>query len=461
MATNIIDYAYSEASKRSDGFAEAYAEEYASMGAAIEQGKFNGIFSSSGSGIRIRMMSKGNLYSMSTNLIDKQSVKSMVSRARGLPGRKVGMSDEPAVKGKDIVKGKKEPDIDGIKDAILKIDNYLQDKRVKYRSVYINFSYTKSAFMNDCGSSIEAHMPIINVYANFIIAGKKGTRSRFMQLGGVGGLEALSMNTLERRLEDEISGLYEVAQNGKNLGAQELKSIKNVVISPEISGIAVHESIGHPNESDRVFGREAAQAGTSYINGGNLGLKVGSAAVTIIDEPQISGSNGYYKYDDEGVIGRKKTIIKKGIQNELLTNREYAAMLGTRSNGSARSSSYSFEPIVRMSNTYLQKGSATFDELVSEARNGIYVKSFNGWNIDDTRSFSMYQGNEAYIIRNGRIAEPVMNYKLETSTLKFWHAVALVGKDFNLYLATCGKGEPEQGVPVTNGGASALLKFNR
>ncbi|MCL5122530.1 MAG: hypothetical protein M1279_00985, partial [Candidatus Marsarchaeota archaeon] len=151
MATNIIDYAYSEASKRSDGFAEAYAEEYASMGAAIEQGKFNGIFSSSGSGIRVRIMSKGNLYSMSTNLIDKQSVKSMVSRARGLPGRKVGMSDEPAVKGKDIVKRKKEPDIDGIKDAILKIDNYLQDKRVKYRSVYINFSYTKSAFMNDCG----------------------------------------------------------------------------------------------------------------------------------------------------------------------------------------------------------------------------------------------------------------------------------------------------------------------
>jgi Predicted Zn-dependent proteases and their inactivated homologs len=92
----------------------------------------------------------------------------------------------------------------------------------------------------------------------------------------------------------------------------------------------VHESIGHPNESDRVFGREAAQAGTSYINGGNLGLKVGSEAVTIIDEPQISGSNGYYKYDDEGVIGRKKTIIKKGIQNELLTNREYAAMLGTK-----------------------------------------------------------------------------------------------------------------------------------
>ncbi|MGC8538187.1 MAG: TldD/PmbA family protein [Candidatus Micrarchaeia archaeon] len=461
MAAGIIDYAYSEASKVSDGFTEAYTEEYSSIGAVIEQGKFNGIFSSNGSGIRVRLISKGNLYSMSTNLVNRASIRSMIHGAKGLPARKVSISDEHAVKGKDIVKGRKEPDIDGIKDAILEIDRYLQDKRVKYRSVYINFSYTKSAFMNDCGSNIESRIPLLNVYANFIVSGKKGTRSRFMQLGGVGGLETLSMNALGHRLHNEISGLYEVAQNGKNLSASEMRSIKNVVISPEISGIAVHESIGHPNESDRVFGREAAQAGTSYLNGDNLGLEIGSEAVTVVDEPQISSSNGYYKYDDEGVIGRKKIIIKKGMQNELLTNREYAAMLGTSSNGSARSSSYSVEPIVRMSNTYLQKGSATFEELVSEARDGIYVKSFNGWNIDDTRSFSMYQGNEAYMIRNGRIAEPVMNYKLETSTLKFWHAVDLVGKDFNLYLATCGKGEPEQGVPVTNGGASALLKFDR
>ncbi len=455
----ILDYAYNEASKASDGFCEAYEEEYASVGSAIEQGNFNGMFSSKGSGIRIRLMSGGNLYTLSTNSDDKQTVKSMVLASKGLPGRKVRLSEEPAVKGKDIIRGKAEPSMEDMQETILDIDRYLQDKRVKYRSVYVNFSASSSSFANDSGSRIEARMPIINAYITFVVGGAKGTRSRFMQLGGVGGLEALRMNSIGKAIDDEIEGLGNVAEKGINMTDREMRGIRNVVISPEISGIAVHESIGHPNESDRVFGREAAQAGTSYINGGNLGMEVGSDAVNVIDEPQIRGANGYYKYDDEGVIGRRKVIISKGMQNELLTNREYAAVLGLRSNGSARSSAYAFEPIVRMSNTYLQKGDATSEELVSEARNGIYVKSFNGWNIDDTRSFSMYQGNEAYIIRNGRIAEPVLNYKLETGTLKFWHAVRLVGKDLKFNLATCGKGEPEQGVPVTTGGASALLEF--
>ncbi|EQD50970.1 peptidase U62 modulator of DNA gyrase, partial [mine drainage metagenome] len=458
MEASILDYAYSEASKTSDGFTEAYMEEYNAFGSAIEQGKFNGIFSSSGSGIRVRIKSKGNMYSLSTNLTGKATIKEMISKAKGLPGRKLDLSKEHAIKGKDLVRGKKEPDMNALKDMVLDIDHYLQDKRVKYRSAFINFTETSKGLVNDSGSYIETRTPILNVYLNFIVAGTKGTRSRFLQLGGVGGIETLSMNTLEEKLDEEISGLYRVAREGKSISNQEMQKVKNVVISSEISGIAVHESIGHPNESDRVFGREAAQAGTSYINNGNIGLGIGSDAVTVIDEPQIHGANGYYKYDDEGIIGRKKVIVMDGKQSELLTNREYAAMLGKKSNGSARSSSYSVEPIVRMSNTYLQKGDASFDELVSEAREGVYVKSFNGWNIDDTRSFSMYQGNEAYMIRNGRLAEPVFNYKLETSTLKFWHAVCLVGKDFNLYLATCGKGEPEQGVLVTNGGPSALLR---
>ncbi len=81
------------------------------------------------------------------------------------------------------------------------------------------------------------------------------------------------------------------------------------------------------------------------------------------------------------------------------------------------------------------------------------------WNIDDTRSFSRYQGNEAYLIKNGSIGAPVKNFVLEKSTLDFWHAVRLVGKEREFHVGTCGKGEPMQGVPVMMGGASALLTF--
>ena len=131
----------------------------------------------------------------------------------------------------------------------------------------------------------------------------------------------------------------------------------------------------------------------------------------------------------------------------------------TKSNGSSRSDSYSNEPMVRMGNSYLEKGSATLDELFEEAGEGIYIKNFTEWNIDDTRSFSRYQGNVAYIIKNGRIDKPAKNYRLEKGTLEFWHAVRLLGNDFRLYVGTCGKGEPMQGVPVTMGGPSALLTF--
>lgn len=81
------------------------------------------------------------------------------------------------------------------------------------------------------------------------------------------------------------------------------------------------------------------------------------------------------------------------------------------------------------------------------------------WNIDDTRSFSRYQGSEAYMIKGGRLGKPVKNYRLESKTIDFWHAVRLVDREFELFLGNCGKGEPMQGVPVTMGGASALLSF--
>jgi TldD protein len=113
-----------------------------------------------------------------------------------------------------------------------------------------------------------------------------------------------------------------------------------------------------------------------------------------------------------------------------------------------------------MSNTYLKKGQASLEELVSEAGRGVYIKNFMEWNIDDTRSFSRYQGNVAYLIENHRIGKPVKNYVLETKTLDFWHSVQLVGNEMELYVGSCGKGEPLQGVPVTMGGASAYLDMD-
>jgi len=89
-------------------------------------------------------------------------------------------------------------------------------------------------------------------------------------------------------------------------------------------------------KADRILGREGAQAGESYITLDKIGTRIGSEHVTIVEDPTLPNSYGFYLYDDEGVQARRRYLIKEGIINELLTNRETAAILGTKSNGAAR-----------------------------------------------------------------------------------------------------------------------------
>ncbi|MEM4344049.1 MAG: metallopeptidase TldD-related protein, partial [Candidatus Caldarchaeum sp.] len=139
-------------------------------------------------------------------------------------------------------------------------------------------------------------------------------------------------------------------------------------------------------------------------------------------------------------------------------NRETAADLNTHSNGASRSSMYNREPIVRMANTYLKPGDHSLEELFELAGNGVYIKSYQEWNIDDRRWNQRYVGVVAYLIRNGRLAEMVRNPILDLTTKGLWSSVDAVGKDLGFYAGYCGKGDPMQGIPVWFGGPSVLLR---
>ncbi|MGC8572160.1 MAG: TldD/PmbA family protein [Candidatus Micrarchaeia archaeon] len=458
---NIAEYALKQAEKISQ-YAEVYVENSIGYGYAIEQGKINGGAFSDRSGMRIRIIKEGRLYTLSTNILKKDKIDELLSNVKKFKSKQNGLSEEKAAKDNIVIKEKIDVNEENFLNTLYSYEKILKTRAyVPYRSIYGNYERDNTYYINTDGSEISSSIPYVSVFASFIVHAEDRIRERMLQLGGVGGLEAL--DGADKRIAKEARTMKHILERGVSLPDYELSKIKNVVISPEIAGIAAHESVGHPNEADRVFGREAAQAGRSYITKDNLGMKIGSDAVTIVDDPTIEHSYGFYLYDDEGIKARPKELIKNGMQNELLLNREYAYELNTKSNGSARSDNYTNEPIIRMSNTYLKPSNEDINvsELIWEARNGIYIKSFTEWNIDDTRSFSLYQGNEAYLIDRGGITMPVLNFKLETSTLEFWNAVDVVANDFELFLGTCGKGEPEQGVPVTMGGASALLRFKK
>jgi TldD protein len=100
----------------------------------------------------------------------------------------------------------------------------------------------------------------------------------------------------------------------------------------------------------------------------------------------------------------------------------------------------------------------TEEELIEDVKHGVYMKSFTEWNIDDKRFNQRYVGREAYLIENGEMTHPVARPVIETTTLKFWTAIDAVSKKIEFDAATCGKGDPSQGVPCYTGGPCLRLR---
>ena len=241
-------------------------------------------------------------------------------------------------------------------------------------------------------------------------------------------------------------------------GVAPQKGETDLVLGSEVVGIICHESCGHPQEADRILGREAAQAGESYIKSDMIGTRIGSDHVTIVDDPTLPQSFGHYLYDDEGVNARERVLIKKGVIADFLHNRETAAELGVSSNGAARTVAYNREPIIRMANTYMKPSDFTQDEIFDDIKSGVYIKTFMEWNIDDRRFNQRYVGLEAYLIRNGELDRPVRNPIIEVTTPSLYGSVDAVSKAVEFQAATCGKGDPQQGAPVWTGGPEIRVR---
>jgi len=338
--------------------------------------------------------------------------------------------------------------------SILKdIESLLVKEGIQMRILAINDNIEEGLIESSGGMSIRHRLPKVSFFAmlGFMEGGnfEQGT----IELGYSGGYEAIDFWDLNNRVQQEAKALKKAAAAKKiPPGTYDL------VAGPEISGIVAHESAGHPSEADRILGREMAQAGESFIKKEDRGMRVGSDMVNLVDDPTIEHSFGFYKYDRDGVPARKRYLYKKGLVNEFLHNRESAGRMGEKSNGASRSSEWDKEPLVRMSTTYIEPGEYTLEEMMEDVKNGIYMRSFTEWNIDDIRFNEKYVGREAYLIRNGEVFEQIKRPVIETTTVKFYSSIDAVGKDLQFSAGTCGKGDPMQGVDVWMGGPHIRLR---
>ncbi len=305
------------------------------------------------------------------------------------------------------------------------------------------------------GTKIHADISMLKFNGIITAKGTLDSEQRWINLTRSTGWEGT--NTLLEEYKDACSRLVKVANQTDN----RLTGKMDFVVSPEVTGIICHENAGHPSEGDRIYGREGAQAGESFWR--DLKLKesrIGSDHVTIVEDPTIPRTGGFYLYDDEGVKARERILVNKGIINEPLLNREFGVKFGIGSNGSARSIDFNREPIIRMANTYMKPGDFTTEELVEDVKHGIFMNSFTEWNIDDRRYQSKYVGFECYEIKNGEVTETMVRRPtMEITSIGLFNSIDGVSNKLKLeFPAICGKSDPGQGVPVDAGGTYIRLR---
>lgn len=465
MSEDLADFAVQYASKLGCSYAEARLEKTDSTAFVLK----NGILEASGfeeeSGLGMRFIIKNTLGFVDTNLLDKNKIKFLINKSVRLTSTSSKITENTllaearAGKKSYFVKEKiKLCDVSPEeKISLLKeIEENLLVTKIKLPSRYLSLGdwKIKKYYINSEGTKIKSEIPRVNLFYLLTVANGQKTAQRMWQYGSVGGWEVTKKWKLPYLLKQEIVDL----EKNLKFGKKPPKGIIDLVVSPQIAGIIAHESCGHPFEADRILGREAAQAGESYLTTDMMGKKVAQTCVTLVDDPTVSGAYGFYLYDDEGVKARRKFLVKNGIITELLHNRQTAKVLGAISNGSARASEFDKEAIIRMSNTFFLPGDYSEEELIRDVKLGVYMKSFMEWNIDDRRFNNRYVGSEAYLIKNGKIAYPVINPAIEITTPALYAAIDAAAKNFELHSATCGKGEPMQGIPVTHGGPSLRLR---
>ena len=415
-------------------------------------------------GISIRVLVGGSLGFATTNIMTKDASKRMAETAvkmakvgSRLVKSKIAMSGEKAyVKNYEVKQKVKIEDVSQEEkfNAVFEIEKNLpKDVTVPARYLVLNSTLAEKYYTNSEGSKLYSRLPKIHFFGMINVVEGNDMEQAMLQYGKTRGWEYIKELDMSGKINAEVRMLKKMITEGKKAPKEKI----DIVCGPEVVGIAVHESCGHPYEADRILGREAAQAGESFVTQKMLGDTIGSKLVTVIDDPTYDGSYGHYLFDDEGVRARPRELIRGGKINEFLHNRETAAEMKVNSNASARASYYGVEPIVRMSNTYMKEGDFGFDEIFKGIKLGVYIKSFTEWNIDDKRYNQKYVGREAYLIKDGEVTTPIRRPILEITTPGFYSAVTAVGKEVERSAATCGKGEPAQGIPVDTGGPTIRL----
>jgi TldD protein len=309
---------------------------------------------------------------------------------------------------------------------------------IQTSSIAYSDSRRKVIFLSSEGSFITQERADINLHLSAVAAKDGEVQQMGFSLGSLGEFPAV------KGLHQKVKDIAEKAV--ALLAAPQAKGGEyTVVLDPVMTGVFAHEAFGHLSESDFVYENDRLRE--IMVLGKQFGSKILNIVDSAADPPGMRGS---YKYDDEGTRAARTYLIREGKLVGRLHSRETAAKMNESPTGNARAVSYRFPPIVRMTNTYIEPGAASFNDIIADTREGIYAINYYGG--QTSMEMFTFSAGEAYMIRHGKIAEMIRPVMLTGNVFTTLQNIDAVGNDLDFNQGGgCGKGE-QQPLPVSLGG---------
>ncbi len=287
---------------------------------------------------------------------------------------------------------------------------------IKSTSLNLNFSRGTEEFYSSFGSEIKQE---------FIRSG-----FRAYCVGRINGELQYSSFSYYRNRGYEFLRSINVEKETKGLSEKLLKLLKgkrlkggryDVICDNKLTGVFFHEAVGHACEADLVLKGES-------ILRNKFGKKIAISDLNLVDNPLVE-EYGKYRFDHEGVKGRKKYLIKGGKLVNFLHSLETAAQMGHEPTGNGRAESPLFLPLPRMSNIVIEPGDWKKDEIIEETKIGVYAVDSRGGEVNTSTGDFVFNAKEAYLIKNGEIRECIKDFSILGNILNTLQNIVAIGRD--------------------------------
>ena len=303
----------------------------------------------------------------------------------------------------------------------------LSNNKIETSSVRYSDSVSVTTFANPDGAYIVQEVKFCGIGVLAIAKDGMNVQRAHDSIGNLRGYG--NVLNFDERCEQVVKRAIDL------LSAEPVKGGRyTVIVDPLLGGVFAHEAFGHLSEADHVYENEKLREIMK------IGKRFGPDPLAIVDDGTLPGEAGTMAYDAEGTPTQKTYLIRNGILTARLHSRETAAKMGEQPTGNARVISYSHEPIVRMTNTYVEPRDGTFEKMLAETPEGIYAIGALG-GMTNTEMFT-FSAEEAYEIKGGKLGKKLREVVLTGNVFETLMNIDAIGNDLKLYggLGGCGKG---------------------